>query len=181
MKNYILIALTSCTLLTSCKDALKDEAVIKQKDSLINIINERENAVNEFIASFNEIEQNLDAVNAKQNIIVLNSKNKGELNADKKERINAEIKAINELMIANSEKLKQLNSKLNRSDKKNIQLEKTIQLLNNQLIQKYFELTELNERLEDLSGQVTLLQTICKRRCNIKYPGDEEDGAGKVF
>ncbi len=50
-------------------------------------------------------------------------------------------------MDANNKKLAQLSRKLNRSDKKNAQLEKTIQLLNDQLNQKYAELNDLNQRL----------------------------------
>lgn len=158
MKNYLLIAATTALIFASCKDAQKDESVTRQRDSLLSVIDERENSVNEFITSFNEVESNLNAVSAKQNIILANSNKSVEFKGSQKERINTEIKAINELMIENSKKIKQLNSKLNKGDKKNVQLQKTIEILNNQLNQKYFELTALNQRLNDLNFQVAILQ-----------------------
>jgi DNA repair exonuclease SbcCD ATPase subunit len=158
MKNYICIAAASLIMMTACKDPQKDETVVRQRDSLLAVIDEREASVNEFMTSFNEVERNLDSVSTRQHIILMNS-NKGDLKADQKARINAEIKAINELMDANNKKLAQLSRKLNRSDKKNAQLEKTIQLLNDQLNQKYAELNDLNQRLNELNAQVAQLQT----------------------
>ncbi|MDP1801776.1 MAG: hypothetical protein Q8L81_10515 [Bacteroidota bacterium] len=158
MKNYICIAAASLIIMTACKDPQKDETVVRQRDSLLAVIDEREASVNEFMTSFNEVERNLDSVSTRQHIILMNS-NKGDLKADQKARINAEIKAINELMDANNKKLAQLSRKLNRSDKKNAQLEKTIQLLNDQLNQKYAELNDLNQRLNELNAQVAQLQT----------------------
>jgi len=158
MKNYIFIAAASLVVMTACKDPQKDEAVVRQRDSLLAVIDEHETSVNDFITSFNEVERNLDEVTAKQHIILMNS-SKGDMKEDQKARINAEIKAINDLMDANNQKLQQLNKRLNRSDKKNAQLEKTIALLNDQLNQKYTELTDLNERLTALNAQVAQLQT----------------------
>lgn len=158
MKNYIFIAAASLIMMTACKDPQKDESVVRQRDSLLAVIDERETSVNDFITSFNEVERNLDEVTAKQHIILMNS-SKGDMKEDQKTRINAEIKAINDLMDSNTKKLQQLNNRLNRSDKKNMQLEKTIALLNDQLNQKYAELTDLNERLNALNAQVAQLQT----------------------
>ncbi|MBA2612162.1 MAG: hypothetical protein H0U95_09330 [Bacteroidetes bacterium] len=158
MKNSIFIAAASLIMMTACKDPQKDETVVRQRDSLMAVIDERESSVNDFIGSFNEVERNLDSVSRKQHIILMNS-SKGDMKADQKARINSEIRAINELMDANNKKLKMLNRKLNRADKKNAGLEKTIQLLNDQLNQKYAELNELNQRLNELNAQVAQLQT----------------------
>lgn len=158
MKNYIFIAASTLMMMTACKDPKQDEAVVRQRDSLLAVIDERESSVNDFMASFNEVERNLDSVSRRQNIITMNS-NKSDLKADQKARINEEIKAINELMDANNKKLKDLNRRLNRSDKKNAQLQKTVETLTNQLNQKYVELAELNDRLNALNAQVAQLQT----------------------
>ncbi len=159
MKNYILIAATSLTILSACKNEPKQDAqVIMQRDSLIKVIEERELSVNEFIASFNEVESNLHLVSKKQNVILINSGKPGDLKANQKTRINNEIQAINELMVANTKVLKQLKGKLKSSDKKNTQLEKTVETLNNQLNLKYFELTALNQKLYVLNAQVAQLE-----------------------
>lgn len=157
MKKYMFIAASTLIMMTACKDPQKDEAVVRQRDSLLAVIDEREASVNDFISSFNDVERNLDSVSRRQNIIITTSKS--DLKADQKARINEEIKAINDLMEENNKKLKDLNRRLNRSDKKNAQLQKTIQTLTNQLNQKYVELAELNDKLNALNAQVAQLQT----------------------
>lgn len=158
MKNYIFIAASALIMMTACKDPKQDASVVRERDSLMAVIDERETSVNDFIASFNDVERNLDSVSRRQNIILTNS-NRSDLKADQKARINEEIKAINELMDANNKKLKELNRRLSRSDKKNAQLQKTVETLTNQLNQKYIELAELNDRLNALNAQVAQLQT----------------------
>lgn len=159
MKNYILIAATSLMIMTACKnDPKQDAQVIMERDSLLKVIGEGQTSVDEFIASFNEVENNLNEVSKKQHIIFINSNKLSDVKPNQKDRINNEIKAINELMLANSKSLKQLKSKLHNSTNKNAQLEKTIENLNNQLNLKYFELTDLNEKLNMLNAQVAQLQ-----------------------
>lgn len=157
MKKYILIMAVAAAFTTACKDPQQDKSVIQQRDSLITVIEEREAAVNEFISAFNEVENNLDSVSKKQNLILLSADR--DMKENQKEHINSEILAINELMDANNKKLKQLNKKLDKSDKKNVQLKKTIELLNHQLNEKYAELIALNERIEGLNIHVAQLET----------------------
>ena len=166
MKNFIFITIASL-MITSCKDSTTNELAIQQRDSLLEVIDERENSVNDFITTFNDIEHNLYTVSEKQHLILLNSAKKGEFSANQKTRINEEIKAINELMLVNTKKIKDLNGKLNRSDKKNAQLEKTIETLNNQLAYKYRELKELNEQLFMLNSQLAFLQIYADTLSNI--------------
>lgn len=158
MKNYIFIGSFALFALIGCQDPKTDKTVVHERDSLISLIDERESSVNDFISSFNEIEQNLDLITKKQHVIMASS-NKNDLKASQKDRINSEINAINELMEMNTKKIKELNRKLNRSDKKNIELTKTIDFLNNQLNEKYQELAVLNEQLNSLNAQVVQLQT----------------------
>ncbi len=157
MKNYILLASASMIMMVACKNPLTDEKVISQRDSLMAVIDERESSVNDFINSFNEIESDLDVVTSKQHIILKNSDR--EMKANQKERINEEIKIINALMESNGKKIKELTTKLRRVNGKNSKLEKTIEILNNQLTQKFAELAELNNHLNVLNAQVSILQT----------------------
>src|SRR5688500_9384421 len=139
MKNYLFIAVVTL-LLSACNQ--KELADSKQaNDSLMSVVNERDAAINEFIASFNEVESNLDSVAVRQHIISVSTEQKGELKPNQKERINAEIAAINDLMEQNRNKLAELSRKLKSSSKKNVELEKMIATINNQLAQKDIELT----------------------------------------
>lgn len=157
MKYYLIIA-TALLLSTSCTQNENTEAK-REKDSLMSVINERNNMMNEFLESFNDVEKNLDSIAVKQNIIAQNSASGGEMKSDQKTRINQEIAAINNLMIENSKKITELNRKLKNSSHKNVELEKAIVSLNQQLVQKNEELTVLNEKLNNLSTNVAQLQT----------------------
>lgn len=157
MKYQILIPIVLLSL-SACNQGELDKAA-HEKDSLISVINEREALNNEFISSFNEVERNLDSVAAKQHIISISTNLHSDLKRNQKEHINGQIVAINNLMEENRKKLTQLTRKLKSSTNRNIQLEKTIATLNTQLINKYIELTALNEALYALNGEVSSLQT----------------------
>ncbi|MBL7930411.1 MAG: hypothetical protein JNL60_00830 [Bacteroidia bacterium] len=156
MKKYIFMAALACGM-AACSDPMKDEAVIRQKDSLITVISERETTVNDFVASFNEVEANLDSIRIKQHLITENSGKLRNNEGDRKAYINEQIRSINELMVENNKKLKQLDSRLRKANHKNSELEKTIKLLNSQLNRKYQELAELNEKLNNLNSEIATL------------------------
>jgi DNA repair exonuclease SbcCD ATPase subunit len=150
---------TGSMLLSSCNNG--DLAKTKQEnDSLKTVIDERGAEINNFIASFNEVESTLDSVSAKQQVIHMSvDKSHGEFKLSQKERINQEIADINNLMDQNRKTIAQLSRKLKGSVHKNEKLEKTIATLNNQLTQKFLELTTLNDELNLLNVQVAKLQT----------------------
>ena len=85
---------------------------MQQRDSLILVIDEREATFNEFVNSFNDIERNLNEISEKHNIILLSANR--DINNHQKERIDLEIKAINQLIEANAKKLNQLKIKLKK-------------------------------------------------------------------
>ena len=83
-----------------------------EKNSLIALLNERNESINEFVLTFNEVESNLDSVAVKQQIITVTSDKPGELKPNQKTKINNEIAAINDLMDQNRKKLADLTKKL---------------------------------------------------------------------
>jgi uncharacterized coiled-coil protein SlyX len=158
MKNYFLIG-TILFFVTACSNQSEVDKANRERDSLAAIVNQRDSSLNEFMTSYNEVERNLDSIAVRQNIVTKSTENAGEFKATSKDRINAQIAAINNLMEENRKKLATLNAKLKSSNGKNAQLQKMIQTLNEQLAQKDKELAELNEKLAGLNAQVTLLQT----------------------
>lgn len=155
----IVFAVISILSLAACKpnESAKSDPKI---DSLTAVIYEKDASINDFVNSFNEIESNLAAVSEKQKIISSYAGLKGELNKDKKERINAEIAAINELMTKNRNEIEALTKKLKGSKHKNALLEKTIATLTEQLSQKDMELVSLNQQLALLDSKITTLKTV---------------------
>ncbi|MBK8586025.1 MAG: hypothetical protein IPN88_11625 [Bacteroidetes bacterium] len=130
-----------------------------EKDSLIALLNERNESINEFILTFNEVESNLDSVAVKQQIITVTSDKPGELKPNQRTKINNEIAAINDLMDQNRKKLADLTKKLKNSSSKNAGLEKTIATLTNQIATKDAELVALNDKLNNLSVEIAQLNT----------------------
>jgi len=136
------------------------EQAKQERDSLRVVADNRDSTINNFISSFNDVESRLDSVAVKQRIIYANTpKLNGEFKPGQKDRINAEIEAINKLMEENRKTIEGLNRKLRVSSHKNVQMEKTIATLNNQLTQKFLELTSLNEQLNLANVQVSQLKT----------------------
>ncbi len=157
MKNFALIPI-GLLLLSACNQAELKKSNF-ERDSLMNIVNEREASLSEFVASFNEVERNLDSVALRQQVIAISTNMHSELKQNQKEKINNEIIAINNLMEQNRKQLNDLTLKLKNSKTKNVHLEKTVITLNNQLVQKYAELETLNKKLSSLNAEVEKLKT----------------------
>lgn len=179
MKNYIFIAIIAFTML-ACKNTRDEEAVRQQRDSLLGVIDNSETTVNEYITYFNEVERNLDSVTARQRVIMMSTGKKTDLKVSQKERIALEIKAINKLMDSNNKKIKELRGKFNASNKKNAELEKTIDILNNQLTMKYVELINLNEELKGLNEEVAefriVVDTLMIRNSQLSQSNENKSG-----
>jgi len=152
----VIVLLSAGMFLASCggnneeMEKLKAENEVLKKD-----LTERDESVNDFMKSFNEIEENLLAVQQKER--ALNSgevKNSAELGGDAKTRIEAEIQSINELMEKNKTQLSDLQKKLKKSNFKIGEFEKTIERLNQSIEEKNAEITALNEKLIALNYQV---------------------------
>jgi len=159
MKKLIYAAAIAVSI-TACNNRQAEiDQVNRSKDSLATIINERDSSLNEFLASFNDIETNLDSIARKQNAINVNVDKQGELKKSAKDRINDNISAINQLMNENREKIAELNRKLKSAGGKSAHFEKMIQTLNEQIAQKDRELADLNDKLNSLNTQVAQLQT----------------------
>jgi septal ring factor EnvC (AmiA/AmiB activator) len=165
MKNLILIASASFVMF-SCNQGELDRSN-QQKDSLMAVIKtheaergKQETAINDFVTSFNDVERNLDSVAVKQQIIYLAAdKNRGEIKGSQKDRINAHIQAINELMDSNRKTIAELKTKLKRSSNKSKKLEEAVATLTEQLAQKDEELALLNEKLTSLNAEVARLNS----------------------
>jgi uncharacterized coiled-coil protein SlyX len=155
-----LLAFPVCSLfMLSCNNSELVES--KQKnDSLMTVIKSQGSEIDNFISSFNEVESTLDSVTARQQIIHMNvGKANGELKFAQRQKINDQIMAINTLMDQNRKTIADLNAKVRSSAHRNSKLEKTIETLNNQLTQKFLELSTLNDELNLLNTEMAKLQT----------------------
>jgi uncharacterized coiled-coil protein SlyX len=155
-----LVSMAACNQGENEKLTRRNDSLAFVLDEKIAILNERDSSLNNFVSAFNEIEANLDSVAARQKIVSSYAGgDKNELNKDRKANINAQIEAINELMIKNRKQIAQLSKNLKNSKEKNVLLEKTIETLTAQIAQKDTELAELNSKLTSSNAQVLTLST----------------------
>lgn len=148
---------------TSCKND-QEKAVNPLADSLAAIngnlsgkLNEKEAALQEFISSFNEIQENLNAIKNKEKIITTSSAN-GDVKS-KQGQIKEDIQSIYDLMAKNKNRIGSLTKKLKDSNLKIEGLEKMIENLQNSINQKDDEIADLKTKMEGLNIELSNLNT----------------------
>ncbi len=146
MKKYLILLLIP--LFFACGKSKEEIRLEKQVDSLKTITSQDKESITSYLKTFNEIQENINAIKEKENIITTKTVGDNELEDTDVESINNDILAIYEMMQDNKKKLAYLRTKLNKSNSKNSELKKTIQLLNQNIAQKDMEMADLRKQLE---------------------------------
>jgi DNA repair exonuclease SbcCD ATPase subunit len=142
-----LILVTACKNETAPPNIAELEKLTKENQELKNKLENKDNEVNAFIQSFNEIEGNLEVIKQRENVLK-GTTSSIELQKTKQEQIADDINAIGELLAKNKEKIAQLKRKLSKSNSRIVEFEKMIKLLNEQILQKDNDIALLKEELE---------------------------------
>lgn len=160
MKKYLILALIpaffACTQggnkqtaladsLSTVNQNIKNELSVKEE-----LLNNKEIAMNEFIASFNEIQNNLNEIKEKQKIISTKSESV-EFKKSNKDQIINDIQVIYDLLNKNKQKAASLTKKLENSNLKADEIRLAVSNLSNQVNDKEFEITKLKSNLEKLN------------------------------
>ncbi len=159
----ITVILISVLMLTGlfmggCVNPMKYKRLQKENDSLKNMLQQSDFTLQQYLAAFNEIQENLNEIKQKENIITISTTGvEGDLSDNVKEQINEDIQTIYRLMVENKKKLDQLKRQLAASRNKNKQLLKTIQLYEQQLQLKDQEINKLRKRLEEMNINIQVL------------------------
>jgi len=164
---------------TSCGDD-KEKEVNPLADSLKGVtselsgkLNEKEAALQEFIGTFNEIQENLNTIKQKEKI-VSNSSSTGDVKS-KEAQIKEDIQAIYDLISKNKNRIGSLSKKLKDSNLKLEGMEKMIENLQNALTQKDEEISDLKSKMESLNIELANLNT------NYKEVEQESDAKTEVI
>jgi uncharacterized coiled-coil protein SlyX len=158
MKSKLLMAAVALILMSSCGQK-KEENSNAERDSLVAVLNERDASLNEYLSVTNDIEANLDSIVRREGSIKMTAGKGTEINPSQKERINADVTAINDLMKQNRDKINSLTKKLKHANSQMAANEKMIQTLNERLSSKDQELAALRDELMALKIQVENLET----------------------
>lgn len=168
MKNikFLIVALfmgIAAINFTSCKGSGEKEPN-PLADSLSNIngelsgkLSEKEAALQQFVTTFNEIQDNLNAIKEKEKIVTGSAKS-GDVKS-KEDQIKEDIQAIYDLMGKNKNRINSLTKKLKASKVQIEGLEKMIATLQEQLNAKDTEITDLKAQIEALNIELSNINT----------------------
>ncbi len=150
---------------TSCKEEKveknpAEDSLKAVTGQLNNQLNEKEAAIQEFIESFNEIQENLNAIKEKEKVVT-NLSTKGDVK-NRNSQIKEDIQSIYDLMVKNKSKISSLNEKLKNSNLKLAGMEKMIENLQASIAQKDEEIEVLKAKMEGLNIELANMNTTNK-------------------
>jgi hypothetical protein len=166
MKNLILGLLPVLFLLGSCENKDQTNRISQlenEQAQLVQDASSKDSLITNFLETLNLIEANLAEIKSKEKIISQQTALGNELNKPARERINEDIRMINELMADNKKMVSSLNSKLSQSRFKVSELEKMIAMTNQQLAERDTIIFGLKNDLANLNFSIASLNdTISK-------------------
>ena len=159
---FVIIILTNF-LVSNCSKG-SDDSENSIKDSIENVssnlngkLNEKDAAIQELVSSFNEIQENLNAIKEKEKIISKVTSD-GDVKS-KEDQIKEDIQSIYDLMAKNKDRIGSLSKKLKNSKLQIDGLEKMIDNMQATLNLKDSEIEELKTKIEGLNVELSSLTT----------------------
>jgi chromosome segregation ATPase len=152
MKNYFLLLLIPVFFACGRAAEKKAQDLQSKTDSLMSQTMQKDEAINEFIRSINDIQGTLDTIKQKENIINLTTDRGGELKLSAKDQIKNDIQTIYGLMQKNKETINALSRKLKNSNMKVDELNKMVERLNKDLADKASQIEDLRNKLSKLNA-----------------------------
>ena len=152
MKKYLLLLIIPVFFACGRAAEKKAQDLQSKTDSLMGQTMQKDEAINEFIRSINDIQGTLDTIKQKENIINLTTDHGGELQVSAKDQIKNDIQSIYSLMQKNKESLNALTKKLKNSNMKVTELNKMVERLNKDIADKAAQIEDLRTKLAKISA-----------------------------
>ena len=169
MKKLIVLAFGGL-MVASCNDGVKkaEQAALMQRDSLEQIIAQKDNELNDMMTTLSDIEEGFREITEAQNRVTLAKEGEG---TNTSQRIKENVQFIQSVMKQNKELINKLKQQVRESTVKGDQLKKIIdnlteqmavkdkqlQALREELDLKDIHISELDEQVADLNQNVTTL------------------------
>ena len=146
MRKLIVLALGGL-MVASCNEGVKkvEQAALVQRDSLEQIIAQKDNEINDMMTTLSDIEEGFREITEAQNRVTLAKEGEG---TNTKLRIKENIQFIQSAMKQNKELINKLKQQVRESSVKGEQLKKIIDNLTEQMQQKDQQLQALREELD---------------------------------
>jgi predicted nucleic acid-binding Zn-ribbon protein len=163
MKKSIVFLLA--VLFVSCHNYKKDVENLQGKvDSLQNVAVQKDTTIENFLDDFTEIQANLDSIKKLEEMIDMPEEPEQRISDNRKQRILADISAINNLLKKNRDLISNLRRRLNNASMQSGKLEsmvndleKVTQNLEENIKEKDAEIAGLNQRVQEQSEDITEL------------------------
>ena len=163
MKKILFMA-AMATALVACDGTMNNGSEgDRERDSLRNVIDQKDNEINDMMGTFNEIQTGFDQINEAEGRV--NMMRNGAENNSSAANIRENMEFIQQTLEENKRKIDELTNKLKSSSINSSKLKEAINKLTQQLNDKNAELEALREQLaekdvkiEELSGTVSNLQ-----------------------
>jgi hypothetical protein len=173
MKKLLIVGslLASMWACTDVKETQEYRDLARANDSLATQVSSRDQQIEEFVNSVNEIENNLAAIDKNQ-LAITDLKKEGEVK--QKDRINEIIRGIDAYVVENRQKLDRLEKQLKDSRNKSAGLTKLVKQLRQSIAEKEQQVNELLATISVLEGERdTLRSTITRKDAEIAQKDTE--------
>lgn len=153
MKKFFLLPVALLVLVACENGTGKSESdAARERDSLVQIISEKDNELNDIMGTFNEIQEGFRQINEAEGRITVTDGNPE--TASSKEAIRENMRFIQETMQQNHDRIAKLKEKLRNSSFTAEKLQKTIESLSVQLEEQRQRVQELEVQLAEKDIQI---------------------------
>lgn len=173
MKRLLLIAAGVLSLMACKEEKPKvDLTAIHQRDSLQQILSQKDNEINDMMSTFNDIQEGFREINEAENRV--NLEKSGSEGVNSEEHIRENIQFIQSAMKQNRKLINKLRQQLRESSYKSDQMKRTVSNLIAQLDEKDQQLQQLRAELDAKDIHITELdENIANLNTNVKNLTDE--------
>ena len=146
MKEILLLGLCMAAMVACKQEKPKaDLALVQQRDSLNQIIAQKDNEINDMMSTMNEIEEGFREISEAENRVSIAKDGEG---ANKQQRIRENMQFIQQTMKQNRDLINKLRQQLRESSFKGEQLKRAIENLAQQLEEKNQQIQQLRAELD---------------------------------
>ncbi len=187
MKKLLFLSICVATALTACTgDKAINEAAQRDRDSLMQVISQRDAELDEIMGTVNEINEGFRQINEAQGRVTSEAAN-GE-GANMKTQIQENIQFIQQTLQQNREQLEKLKTRLKNSTFEGTKLKETIdqltaqleeksaqiETLQSELASKNITIEEQTQKIEQLNTNVTELTTQNEEKAKVVAEQDKQ-------
>ena len=146
MKKIMLLGLCMAAMVACKQEKPKaDLALVQQRDSLNQVIAQKDNEINDMMSTMNEIEEGFREISEAENRVSIAKDGEG---ANKQQRIRENMQFIQQTMKQNRDLINKLRQQLRESSFKGEQLKRAIENLAQQLEEKNQQIQQLRAELD---------------------------------